>query len=167
MKKYQQQFINRTSKIMPDNPTYTNIKDQVIYPKAEAIEPRSHIFRRYILAPVVVVLVLVTLSFFLTNEKSRKQVEQSQKEVLNAPLEVKVDDAINNEDILINFPLMYTGCDLTHHISTNANWDIYENGKLVDKHLVNLSQGTKTYQIRFYRGNKVLKTSNIQINVGQ
>ena len=166
MNKYKQQFINRTNSIMPSDATYSKIKDQVIYPKQEALETKNHIFRRYILAPVVVIVALVTLSFFLTTEKQNKQIIASEKEVLNAPLEVKVDNTESSDDIQISLPLMYTGCDLTNHITTNANWDIYLNGKLIDKHLVHLTKGIQTYQIKFYRGSKVIKTSNIQISVG-
>lgn len=166
MRKYKQQFINRTNEMIPTHQSYMDIKDQVIYPKQELIENQNHLFRRYILAPVIVIVFLVTLSFFLTTEKQNRQIDQSQKEVLNAPLEVKVDNMISDDDIQINFPLMYTGCDLTTHISTNANWDIYDNGQLIDKHLINLSKGIQTYQICFYRGNKVIKTTNIQISVG-
>lgn len=166
MKNYKQQFIMRTNEVFPDTPKYEVIKDQVVYPKEEMKEPKKYFFVRFALAPVLVVMLLVFVSFGLSREKEQKALVKAEKEVLNAPLEVKVDEQLSDSDIYINYPMMYTGCDLTNRISSNANWDLYENGKLVDKHGLSLSRGVRTYQIKFYRGDKELKSCNIQIKVG-
>ena len=149
---------------------FNSIKEQINYDEAlnYSLPPKKVFPYKLVLTPIVSLLLIFSFALIIIQNQTTKNINDKAKEALSAPLEIETEQvkAIDDEHIYIDYSIVCVGCDLTKHISSNANWDVYAKGKKVDKSHLNLSYGTNEYLVRFYRGNQIIKDYDVEIKVG-
>lgn len=157
-KKFFQEFDN-----IKLNNNFNQIKDN-IYIKELDIEtkkPNLSFLYPIFLALLIVALIIPISISISTNKKidDFKNYEVSLKSYSE-------DVSLNDQDIYINYPMMVNSCNLEEELEFNSNWEIFSNGKKVDKQSLNLDLGSQQYELYLYKLNQVVTVYNLNIQVG-
>jgi len=163
--KVEQRFINSIDNIQFNN-KFDDIKNQIKIKNYE-VSKRKFNFKPLIpaLSVLLLALIILPMSFIINNKTKEKDVS----EFRNYKVEMKShSDSVELSDtnIYINYPMMVNACNLEKELSFNSIWDIYQDGKVVDKSHLDLSLGEQTYDLYLYKLNNVEKVYKVNIQVG-
>ena len=150
---------------------FQDIKERINY-KDYQINQKERIHKLIYLSPVLIIIImaLVIIPIVINQDTSPASKDLSYEELLK--YEVKLDSYSNDvkvEDskIRIDYPMMVKGCNLSNSLNFNTNWDVYDNGNILDKDNIALNLGTNNYTIRLYKLNQVSKVYDLEIQVGE
>ncbi len=170
MNKTKKQFIKQIDQINL-NVEFNQIKNQINYNKALNIKKPINKKRNLIisLSSISFACACIILSFVLiinNNINNKAYLDIANKEL---KLEKQSESVIvENENIYINYSMMAIGCDLTDELEfTYDNWQVYQNGKIIDKEHVDLNIGLNEYEIKLFRLNEVEEDYKLEIRVGE
>ncbi len=149
------------------NSDFSKIKNQLNFKPTIKESKRSLKPLIFTLAPLTLIL-LVMIPLLING--FTKENEPSYQDLMNYEIHldtISSNTSIENNNINIILPMMFNECNLLKNIDVNSNYEVLQNGKVLDKEHLNLNLGDNNYDVIVYRLNQISDIYKLSITVGK